>query len=336
MKHTNNGLKWTVAVLSFTIVVGALPKPGNAQSYFSTSYLAYLLAIRYPAQLLIRLPARDLNGIALNGAYLDDRFVTGVSLDDVSVPGRWPGETLSVDLGLNGTKFTYPMVKMVGATFTATLDDGSLLPIRIDSVEPKWQRADPYVIHYYVTYEGDAGAREPLCGVDENGNPVGAIPLLGSWDYSEGTETGGARIDDARVFTFACEGFVLDKCVDAGYKPWLSITVCSGWGWWRTCTEVPLDGHHQACTRMLRADYCGDGVSYTEDNILVALYDGYGIRYDSERWGFEAEWDEDGAICANRYRVDGMEPACFADLQDDTCGNIFHFFDGALLFSELP
>jgi hypothetical protein len=336
MKYVNNVWKWALVVISFTAMVSALPKPGSAQAYYSVSYLAYLLSIRYPALLAIRLPARDLNGIALNGAYFEDRFVTELSLDDVIIPGRRSGKKQTADLNLSGTRFVYPGHKLVGAVFTATLDDGSTLPVRIDAVEERWHRDIRDVIHYYASYESDAG-RQPLCGVDENGDPVGAIPLIGAWDYSEGTETGGAKIDDPRVFTFACEGFVIDKCVDAGYKPWLSLRVCHGWGWWRKCEDVSLAGLHQACTRMLRADFCGDGVSYTEDDILVALYDGFGIRYDSEPWELEAEWDEDGAICAGQYRVEGMAPSCFPDLVDDeTCGDPSHFLDGALLISELP
>lgn len=336
MKYVNNFFKWALVVVSFTVAVSALPKIATGQTYYNISYFSYLLSIRYPARLAIRLPARDLNGIALNSAYLEDRFVTELSLDDVVVPDRWSGETTTRDLDLVGTRFMYPSHKIVGAVFTATLDDGSTLPVRIDAAKARWKRKDPDVIHYYATYETDTG-RQPLCGVDENGDPVGAIPLLGAWDYTEGTETGGAKIDDSRIFTLACEGFVLDKCVDAGYKPWVSLNVCYGWGWWRQCADVSLAGLHQSCTRMMRADYCGDGISYTEDDIYVALYDGFGIRYDSEPWNIEAEWDEDGAICAKQYRVDGMEPSCLSELVgDDACGAPRHFFDGALLISELP
>lgn len=334
MIRVNSLVKWCLVVVSFAAAMSTLPKRGVAQSSYTIPYLTYLLYIRYPALLAIRLPARDLNGIALNGTILDDRYVTSLSLDDVEIPGR-RGRHHTVDLTLDGARFDYSKNKLVGAVFTATLDDGTHLPVRIDAVARRRGRQASDVVHYFASYESDAG-RQPLCGIDENGDPVGAIPLLGAWDYSEGTETGGTKIDDPHLFTFACDGFVLEKCVDAGYKPWLSLQVCHGFGWWRQCEEVPLAGLHQACTRMMRADYCGDGTSYTEDNLLVAMYDGFGIRYDSEPWDIEAEWDEDGAICANQYRVDGAVPTCLEDLADDTCGDPLHFWDGAQIISELP
>jgi hypothetical protein len=283
-------------------------------------------SVKYLFRLDYRLPARDLNGIALNGACLDERYITSISLDGVVLNGK---KTTSLDL--KGTKFKHQQ-QLDGALFTATLDDGEPLTLRIDSVEPKAERADPDVIHYFVSYESD---REwlPLCGVDDNFEPIGAIPLLGRWDYTEGTETGGSKIDDAHSFTFACEGYVLDKCVDAGYKPWLSAKVCQARN---ECEIVSLASYHQACTRMMRADFCGDGTAYTVDGVVVSMYDGLGIRYDSEEWDIEAEWDEDGAVCIHQDRIDELVPTCIDYLKDDTCGDPVHFEDGILLISELP
>jgi hypothetical protein len=94
------------------------------------------------------------------------------------------------------------------------------------------------------------------------------------------------------------------KCIDAGYKPWKSVNGTS------------LANHHQACTRMLRADYCGTGASYTTDGMALNVLDSLGIQRDTRGstpqydWTFDAEWDADGARCIDDYRA--QRPDCFS------------------------
>jgi ADYC domain len=116
-----------------------------------------------------------------------------------------------------------------------------------------------------------------------------------------------------------------------GYKPWRKALVCAkGQG----CTKVNLADHHQACTRMLRADYCGDGTSYTVDDVEINVYDGLGIRVDSEAWASEAEWDADGALCLSSPRISASQPTCAGALKRASCGQTTSFGSGALLISE--
>ncbi|MCP4678157.1 MAG: hypothetical protein GY854_22110 [Deltaproteobacteria bacterium] len=282
---------------------------------------------------------RELNGTDFNGKILDGRYITKVSLKDVKKDGD---DLFSVRL--KGTRFKGvhwhgKKVKnkhFTNTRFLATLDDGSTLELWIDAVESRKEREDKDIVRYSVSYETIELGRTPMCGVDEYGYPIQAIPLEGRWDYSEGTETGGMKIDDADAFTFACEGYVLAKCVHVGYKPWKTAKVCEGKKKGKkSCRTVDLAEYHQACTRMLRADYCGDGTPHTEDGIYVNVYDALGIRIDGDEWFMEAEWDVDGAICMSRERIDQMAPECAPYLQDDTCGDISHFEDGALIITEI-
>ena len=64
------------------------------------------------------------------------------------------------------------------------------------------------------------------------------------------------------------------------------------------CGITSLADYHQACTRMLRADYCGDGTPHTVDGTLINIYDGIGIQRDTDDWAFEAEWTTTGARCS--------------------------------------
>ena len=148
-------------------------------------------------------------------------------------------------------------------------------------------------------------AFQPLCGVAADGTPVQAIPLAGAWDDSAGTPTGGAHADDAGVFTFACEGYALAKCVELGYAPWRTVTECDGAD---DCAARSLSPFHQACTRMLRADYCGDGTATTRDGTRVDLWDDFGIQTDgAPTWDLEAEWSPAGAVCVEETRWPTIE-----------------------------
>ncbi|MFH1434368.1 MAG: ADYC domain-containing protein [Pseudomonadota bacterium] len=280
---------------------------------------------------------RGLNGMSMNGQVLDGHSVVAVSLEDVQLRSGHPR-----DLGLEGTVFpgTYApgrdpeRQRIVGAVFSAILDDGEAIALRIDSVGPGM--SDDSYLEYAVSYLADDGW-VPMCGTDEEGLPVLAIPLKGLWNYDAGTEGGGSHVPDDSAFTFACKGHVLAKCVDMGYKPWVEGLICPDERRRRDCVRGSLAGHHQACTRLLRADYCGDGVSHTEDDVLVNYYDGFGIRLDSEDWDVEAEWTADGARCVTGSMRGGLEdtPACLADLSFEDCGDFEHFEGETLLISEL-
>ena len=166
-----------------------------------------------------------------------------------------------------------------------------------------------------VLYEVSYGAEhEPLCGRDAAGAPVLATALANTWD----AET-GARIDSADRFTFACQGGALYKCVEAGYKPWRSVETAEG--------VVSLADYHQACTRMLRADYCGDGRSFTRDGTEIDIHDILGVQTSdsAERPSFvhEAAWGPNGATCIakTRFRLPEL-PQCVVDRISDTCESL--------------
>ena len=84
-----------------------------------------------------------------------------------------------------------------------------------------------------------------------------------------------------------CRGAVLAKCTEFGYRRWATATRCSlGSG----CSDVALAPIHQACTRMMRADYCGDGMPNTVDGHPIDIYDALGVNVEEEpKWKFEAD-----------------------------------------------
>ncbi len=139
--------------------------------------------------------------------------------------------------------------------------------------------------------------------------------LSGSDDYSPNSTS----------FTFSCRAKTIAKCVELGYKTFQGRT-----------TQLT------SCVRLLRADYCGTGVSYTTDGTLLNLYDNVGVQADTQAWNREAEWTPTGARCVNvnsstRYNLTAsQDPACARRVTTTTttCGTTFA--NGAILIDELP
>jgi hypothetical protein len=133
------------------------------------------------------------------------------------------------------------------------------------------------------------------------------VPVAGVWNLATGAWS------DTGEITFACRPASIAKCVEIGYKPWLGY-----------------DQEHLACVRMLRADYCGDGVAHTVNGTPINVYDHAGVQVDTEAWPVDAEWTPDGAACVNHYRG-GTEPSCYAEKYSASCGS---FASGSLLIDE--
>ena len=163
-----------------------------------------------------------------------------------------------------------------------------LSTVRIDAVIPDPRDPDGEVLLYRMMALGADGAWRELCGPDPQGERW-AFPLAGRWTAS------GQHLPAAPgVFNVTCSSGAIGKCVRFGYKPWKRLP-----------DGTALRDHHQACVRMMRADYCGDGQSFTRDGTLIDLYDRLGIQKDEPTPGmrFEAGWGKDGATCVAHVRI---------------------------------
>jgi hypothetical protein len=314
-----------------------IPAPGNMTEGRISGELIFWMPSSFMVSSM-ELIGRGLNGTALNGQTMDDVQVASVSLDRVVLRD---GKVR--DLKLAGSRFSGPGVgssptgirDVVGAIFTARLEDGNPLMLRIEDIVLSRDEGGEYFRYdvSYATREGWA----PLCGVDDAGIPHLAVPLNGVWDLRAGVPGGGSWSDDPGTFTMACDGFVLSKCVAMGYPPWAEGRICSDSRPGRSgCVKTTLAAHHQACSRMLRADYCGDGSSNTLDGTWVNAYDGIGIRVDSEDWSIEAEWTPDGARCIDLVRTPQIDSIpCLNQRIDADCGDPLRFEAGTFIMSEI-
>lgn len=268
------------------------------------------------------LNGESLNGESLNGESLNgpdtSRFTIYTSLDNVVI-----GATPITNVTLNATVFsgtrngvTIQAADFVGAHFTAMRGNGSPVTLKITSAH---QQAG--IWSYGVAYFERNGSWYSIC--HDSVGTLPAIPLEGTWNHDFGAPDGGSHTTDATKFTFACTRVsTLAKCVAAGYRPW----------------ESGLADYHQACVRMLRADYCGNGISYTTNGRLVNLYDGLGIQVDTSNYRVEAEWTAGGARCiTDAHRApEGTDLSCVDSTLASSCGDLSHFDSGTLIINEIP
>jgi hypothetical protein len=179
---------------------------------------------------------------------------------------------------------------VVGTVLQGTASDGKPVEVAICGVEPA---ADGRV--FYRVEAWNAVAREwenPCVAMDRVPAPR-ALAVGGVWDAN------GAHAESPDRFTFACENGAITKCIQWGYAPWASRNGQS------------LAGMHQACTRLARADYCGNGRSHTHQDTTIDIYDKLGVleratevtrEWDPAKASFEAAWAPDGATCLSRTR----------------------------------
>jgi len=263
-------------------------------------------------------------GLVLQGPGL---VLQGVEFNGPGLVLQGPGLVLQgPGLVLQGTSFSGVVVKdgveyqvggldFIGAEFelrlTAIVDGVEVvedLILRIDDIAQSEEQADIYLYDLIYRAKGSE-AWLPYCGDRE----VPAVPLQHYWDHQTGD-----RVDDPGVVTFGCTNAVLAKCALWGYRPWATATSCDPKAL-NSCTQVALKDHHQACTRMARADYCGDGTPATVDGTLIDIWDRLSPRIQSRytEWRVEAEWTPDGASCLNDVRHPELGyPDCFVPRQN--------------------
>ncbi len=172
----------------------------------------------------------------------------------------------------------------VGATVRGIPTTAGFVTFRIGGIQ--LPDADTHV--YQLQHRTSSGSWVASCPNPPAGESYsGAVPLGGYWDST------GAWVASTRWFSMGCTSAVLGKCYRWGYRPW---------------DGASRRDLHQACTRMARADYCGDGRSYTVDGTTINVWDYVPIqRYETATgMKFEAGWTPAGATCLSKLRWEGL------------------------------
>jgi hypothetical protein len=182
--------------------------------------------------------------------------------------------------------------ELVGAMLQGTASNGQPVEVALCAAERDANDASMYWYRIQV-WNAESATWENPCIATGLVSAPRALAVGGVWDEK------GARQEVKGRFTFACENGAIAKCADWGYKPWAKKDG-------RSLTDL-----HQACTRMARADYCGDGRSHTREDNPIDMYDVLQLLtrttepsggWDPAKASFEAAWSPDGAACLARTR----------------------------------
>jgi hypothetical protein len=170
---------------------------------------------------------------------------------------------------------TLTRAELAGAVLALQREDGDVVEVRIDRIVTDPQRVEGDVVLYDLSLAENGGWR-PVCAPETDGEPHAVLQPA-----------------PAGAVAILCTAGALGKCIRLGYRPWAERR------------GVALAPYWQACARLVRADYCGDGRGTTRDRMLIDLYDTLGIQQRAGAPGlaFEAAWDGQGALCVAHPRV---------------------------------
>jgi hypothetical protein len=159
--------------------------------------------------------------------------------------------------------------------------------LRIDSARPTSDGPGrSWWAHQLSVLAGPQGW-QPLCAAHSDGTTY-AVVLPGS------EQPDGSLDDDSTRYAVSCTSGALAKCLRMGYEPWQT-----------TPAGQPVRAVFNACVRMVRADYGGQGEALTENGRRIDVYDSLGVQTPDldPTQHFEAGWNERGAVCVHHVRV---------------------------------
>ena len=254
-------------------------------------------------QALDQMQGSGLQGIILRGNSLQGMTITGFRFAGATLSGaalsnfRLENGELVAELNsvtLRGTALANAHLFAEAHNNNVTPHQSAVIQYRITAITAENPVYDPkntgntflYTLDQIVS---NAVTPTAACGVDHD-NLRPAIPLADTWDDS------GSRVASTSLFTFGCTTGAIAKCYRWGYRPWVT-------------SYGDLKTMHEVCTRLARADYCGDGMSHTMDGTEINVWDNLPSPGPIQAHGttppgmsFEAGWNQNGAICLSHAR----------------------------------
>lgn len=198
-----------------------------------------------------------------------------------SQPGFLPKVPSGCSVRPNGSTLRSP--DLIGARLQ--LEGGAW--VRIDGVHRTGDAAGRSWWAHDLSAQAPGGTWQPLCAAHADGTRY-AIVLPGR------QQADGVLADVPGAFALSCTTGALPKCLRMGYQPWQ-----------QTAGGRSMRATFNACVRMVRADYSGQGMATTENGRQIDVHDVHGIQAPDRlpEHEFEAGWDENGAVCVHHVRV---------------------------------
>jgi len=172
-------------------------------------------------------------------------------------------------------KTSYEGVDLIGSRWQFNLVDGAVeTPVEI-WIESFTQISGKEARYTFMTLDSN-GVAAPICDADSSGT-YNAIPVK---DITVDAATGD-MVARSKTAYLACTSGAVGKAIVWGYRPW----------------ERSLSDFEVA-TRMVRGDYCYDGMSWTETGVALQVRDRYNINAFLDATGpTEAVWTKTGSAC---------------------------------------
>lgn len=186
---------------------------------------------------------------------------------------------------------------LVGTEIVLARDGETIASLRIAAFDkvPRWAEKAADAHAYALVYATDDGVTErSVCGGDAADARVPNALVLGDETYDLTTK----EVYEAAkgIFTIACAGSAAAKLSLLGYGPQSSKTSVK---------------QRQATLKMITADYCGDGHSYTQNGTPLLWENASGsVPLAEDPAAIEAVWTADGALCLDATRIAGIEVGC--------------------------
>lgn len=272
-----------------------------------------------------------INDASLPHWYLDRTFGDGYSIglgeSSNKVPFKLDVDPLTdrfVGRALSNGPSPGPIIlsgsQMLGATFQVVAGDTASVTLEIteyDDTVLSWSDSGGQITAYKATYFDTQGVMRALCPATDPDNQW--FTLIAGERYDSGVND---VIAAPHSVTIACVGEAVAKMKLMDFHP--------------NGNRQASAEERQATLRMITADYCGNGHSFTVNGTQVAWRDAAGqVEPVVKENVLEALWDANGAICLNKPRY-----ASIADVED-VCGAIPQcdsgdFVDGVVWRTMLP
>ncbi len=223
------------------------------------------------------------NGVRYNGVRYNGVRYNGVRYNGTSLSGTREDQSVEVD-----------STALTGTDIEGSLSDGGTLAIKVVSIQ--WNSIAGVYLYTLKHYNEDTAQWEWLCGLDGNSVPIAAMPIMKAYLHP----TYDLDTDTSR-FTFSCVNAAVGKCALWGYAPWQTSHAET----YNSTTKYrDLGLSHQSCQRLVRGDYCGNGLSHTRNGTPIDVYDTYGFMNPDNlaENTLEADWRADGAHCIRHTR----------------------------------
>jgi hypothetical protein len=251
----------------------------------------------------------EVNGRSIRELNLDGAAnASGLKIVGFTAPLGLLGYSLDVaddELIATGPGPTLRGAALLGATILVK-EPGLLslpLPITITGYQeiPSWAAGAPPVATYALLYPdlGSLLTKRNVCNGDLTDTLATSAVVLGGETYDLTSKT---VQHNPRWLTIACAGSAAAKLRLLGYGPQSDF---DGEG------NPASVAQRQATLKMITADYCGGGVSYTQNGTALAWENADGTVQPAHALGpVEAVWSASGALCLEATRISGITVGC--------------------------